>query len=277
MDGQAGVKALPEEPPEPGEEEYLKELLELRPPRPDEETLAAIGEPFDPGLALDRNSAARLVDPEPIEVETGWSVLPDASVQVAVATPMPDLTPEMVDWWFDWHPRRSDRYRAWHPVAHFGNGLVAPKTAQAKPYWGATNQVDEDVGDGRMKVRVEFCAPSEFGFGQDFIDDPVVGTVVCARVGDRLVTHTDMAHVFLRKEQGLLLRSRFWIGERIEPRLPGAPTALKAPFGSLFSRRPVRRLAIPDGMGQGLARHCAEEYANLNRILPGLYARLGQD
>ncbi len=268
------MRALPEAQAEPGEQEYLDELLARPLPALDPATFEAIDSgPFNPALSLDRGEAARLADPAPLEVETGWSVLPDASVQIAVATPMPDLEPEMVDWWFDWHPRRSDRYRVWHPVAHLGNGLVPPARPAARPYWGSTNLVDEDVGDGRMKIRVEFCAPSEFGFGQDFTGDPVVGTVVCARVGDRLVTHTDMAHVFLRQEQGLLLRSRFWIGGRISPRLPGPLARLGAPFGSLLSRRPVRRLAIPSRTGPGLARHCAEEYANLNRTLPGLHER----
>jgi hypothetical protein len=276
MDGPTGVKALPEAQPQPGEAEYLEELLKLRPPDPDEATLEAIREPFDPALALERTDVARLAEPELMEVETGWSVLPDASVQVAVATPMPDLTAQMVDWWFDWHPRRSDRYRAWHPVAHFGNGLVPPRTDQEKPYWGAANLVDEDIGDGRMKIRVEFRAPDEFGFGSDCLDDPAVGTIICARVGDSLVTHTDMAHVFLRKGDGLMLRSRFWIGARIEPRMPGALSGLSGPAGSLMSVRPVRRLAIPGDMGPGLARHCAEEYANLNRILPGLSERFSR-
>ncbi|MCB0857353.1 MAG: hypothetical protein KDB57_04430 [Solirubrobacterales bacterium] len=270
------MKALPEAQPEPGEVEYLEELLKFRPPGPDEAIREAIREPFDPALALGRSDAARLLDPAPMELETGWSVLPDASVQVAVATPMPDLTTQMVDWWFDWHPRRSDRYRAWHPIAHFGNGLVLPRAEQEKPYWGATNLVDEDIGDGRMKVRVEFCAPGEFGFGSDCLDDPAVGTIICASVGDSLVNHTDMAHVFLREDDGLMLRSRFWIGGRIEPRLPGPFSGLEGPAGSLLSRRPVRRLAIPGGMGPGLARHCAEEYANLNRILPGLFERFNR-
>ena len=55
-----------------------------------------------------------------------------------------------------------------------------------------------------------------------------------------------------------------------------ATYALEGPAGSLLSRRPVRRLAIPGGMGPGLARHCAEEYANLNRILPGLHQRFSR-
>jgi hypothetical protein len=33
------------------------------------------------------------------------------------------------------------------------------------------------------------------------------------------------------------------------------------------------RLALPAGLPRALARHCAEEYANLGSLLPELYRR----
>lgn len=268
------MKALREEQARPGEQEYLDGLLERPVAEPAPATAAAIGAgPIDPDEALDLERADRLCDPAPLDVETGWAVLPDRSVKIAVETPMPDLTPEMVEWWFDWHPRRNDRYRAWHPVAHFGNALVPAASPGKKPSWGVTNLVDEDVGDGRMKVRIDFSSPREFGFGDDYLDDPVVGTIICARAGDSRVSHTSMAHVFLREGDGLRLRSHFWIGSRIRPRLPGPLAIAERPLESLASQSLVRGIAIPGAVGPGLARHCAEEYANLNQILPGLFER----
>jgi hypothetical protein len=199
--------------------------------------------------------------------------MPDRSIQIGIETPMPNLTPEMVEWWFDWHPRRNDRYRVWHPTAHFGNGLLPAPAPGPKPSWGAVNFPDEDVGDGRMTIRAEFESPSGFGFAGDHLDDPAVGTIICARVGDRRMSHTDMAHVFLREGEGLRLRSRFWIGLRVRPRLSGPLSAAEGAVQSLVSNRLIRTLAIPDAVGPGLARHCAEEYANLNAALPGLFER----
>lgn len=274
MDGQAFVKMLSEAEPEAGEQEYLDRLLDRPVCRPNERTSAAIESgPFDPALAMALEDCERLCDPEPLEVETGWSYLEDGSLQVAARTPMPALTPEMVDWWFDWHPRRSDRYRVWHPVAHFGNAILPAGSHGNRPSWGAVNLVDEDIGDGRMKARIDFVSPSEFGFRGDHLEDPLVGTIICAKAGSSLLSHTAMAHVFLREADGLVLRSRFWIGGRIRPRLPGPLAVLAGPAESLLSRRPVRRAAIPSTLGPGLTRHCAEEYANLNAILPGLFER----
>jgi hypothetical protein len=259
-----------------GEQEYLAELMRRPIAGPPDEAEAAIAaSPFEPSLAQALADADRLCDPEPLEVETGWTVLPDGSVQVAVATAMPDLTPEMVEWWFDWHPRRSGRYRVWHPSAHIANALVPADPPQAKPSWGTVNLVEEDIGSGPITARIEFLSPSNFGFAGDYPDDATVGTIICARVGDSRVTHTDMAHVFLRDGEGLMLRSRFWIGERIRPRLPGPADFIGEAIEPFLSRRTIRRLAIPAGLGPGLTRHCAEEYSHLNLILPGLFERFG--
>lgn len=42
-----------------------------------------------------------------------------------------------------------------------------------------------------------------------------------------------------------------------------------------LSSRLVRAVAVPEGIGEAVARHGAEEYAQLNEILPGLYQRFG--
>lgn len=271
------TKPLPFEPPAPGEEEYLEKLLGRAVSPPSYETIAAIeASPFDPGLALGRNEADRLCDPSPLPVETGWTRLEDMSVQIAVETPMPELNPEMVEWWFDWHPRRPDRYRVWHPIAHFSNGFVPAEAPAPKPSWGVNNFPDEDVGDGRIRIRAEFCSPRDFGFAGDYLESEDVGTIICARVGDRWIRHTGMAHVFLRDGDGLRLRSRFWIGSRVSPRLPGPISFAEGALESLASRKVVRNLAIPDRVGHGLALHCAEEYAHLNAILPGLFERFSR-
>ena len=276
MDGAAGVKPLPQEQPRPGESEYLKKLLRKPLPKVPAEVVEAIDSgPFDPVYALDRDHADRLCDPAPLAVENGWTRLPDKSVQIGVRTPMPDLTPEMVECWFDWHSRRDDRYRVWHPDAHFRNDFAPADSPGRKPSWGVINYPEEDVGDGRIRIRIRFESPREFGFSDDYLEDPLVGTILCARVGDRWVSHTDMAHVFLREKQGLVLRSRFWIARRVRPQLPQLISFAEGPLESVASRRIVRQLAIPDAVGHTLARHCAEEYTNLNEILPGLYERFG--
>jgi hypothetical protein len=242
---------------------------------PEQETLAAIERgPIDPGQALALESVDRLLDPAPLEHETGWCVLDDGVAYVAVRTEMPSVSGEMVDWWFDWHPRDPLRYRVWHPAAHRYNSLEPASPARAKAHWGTVHHPVEDVGTGVVHARIEFKAPTEMGMSSDALDDPRVASIVCGYVGDdRLhVRHSPMFHVFLREGDGagLVLRSRFWLGAALRPYGPlGGLSELL--LNTLF----VRRHALPNQLPHALATHCAEEYTNLGALLPELYERFG--
>ncbi len=238
-------------------------------------TLAAIeAGPVPAAEALPLARLDRLLDPAPLPVETGWCTLPDGIAYVAVRTTMPAVSGEMVDWWFDWHPREPIRYRIWHPRAHRDNSLEPPPRAGGKAHWGAVHHPVEDVGTGAVHARIAFVPPRELGFSTDALDAPAVATIVCGEVGDdtRHVRHSAMAHVFLREGDGVVLRSHFWLGALLRPYLP-APIA--APMGALLGNRLVRRMALPADLPRALARHCAEEYANLATLLPELYGRFG--
>ncbi|HSS32565.1 MAG TPA: hypothetical protein VLL27_04725 [Solirubrobacterales bacterium] len=243
---------------------------------PEPEVLAAIEQgPVEATAALPLARIDRLPDPAPLAVESGWCWLPDGVGYVAVRTAMPAVSAEMVDWWFDWHPRDPLRYRIWHPLAHSDNAVEPPRQPGAKPHWGAVHHPVEDVGTGTVHARIAFVAPSALGFDGDALDDPNVATIVCAEVGDdrRRMRHTVMAHVFLAAGKGVVLRSHFWLGAAIRPYLP-APLA---DLGTRALNRPaVRRTALPRALPAALARHCAEEYANLTALLPELHERYRQ-
>lgn len=243
---------------------------------PDPALLAAIAAgPVDPGLALPLAQLDRLRDPAPLAVETGWCTLADGVGFVAVRTAMPGVSAAMVDWWFEWHPHDSRRYRLWHPLAHRANAVEAAPVAGAKAHWGTVHHPVEDVGTGTVHARIAFVPPSRLGFADDLLDDPRVGTVVCGWVGDdrRRLRHSVLVHVFLEEGDGLVLRSHFWLGAAIRPYLP-APLA--APAAAVLNRRAVRGLALPRDLAPSLARHCAEEFANLAALLPELHGRFGQ-
>jgi phloretin hydrolase len=245
---------------------YLERPLE----RPARETLAAIEDGSMPvGDALPLHAVDRLLDPAPLARESGWCVLPDGVAYVAVQTRMPNVSSGMIDWWFDWHPRDPLRYRVWHPAAHRDNSLQPPGEPRAKRHWGAVHHPVEDVGTGVVRARIEFRSPTEMGMSTDALGDPRVATIVCGYAGDdRLrVRHTPMFHVFLHDGDGVVLRSRFWLGAALRP---------YGPLGGLGERllntRFVRSRALPSGLPCSLALHCAEEYANLGVLLPKLYA-----
>lgn len=252
-----------------GLEVYLERPM--TPPRA--ETLAAIeAGPIDAAEALALEDLDRLLDPAPLTVETGWCTLADGCGYVAVHTEMPGVTGEMVDWWFDWHPREALRYRIWHPPAHFDNSVEPAREVGAKAHWGTVHHPVEDVGTGVVHARIEFVPPSRIGFGSDALQDERVATIVCGYAGDdsRHVCHTPMCHVFLEDDGGVVLRSRFWLGAALRPYGP-----LGGVGEALINRRSVRERALPRGLPAALATHCAEEYANLGSLLGELYGRFG--
>jgi len=252
---------------------YLEDLLDRPIAAPDPEASAAVAAgPMRPADALGPDGLDRLLDPHPVDVETGWCTLADGVGYVAARTPMPGVTAEMIDWWFDWHPRESIRYRVWHPLAHVANRLEPPPAPREKPHWGAIHHPVEDVGVGVAHARISFMRPTQIGFSTDALDLPEVGTIVGGHVGDdrRRSRHTLMVHVFLNEGGGVVLRSRFWFGALMRPYLPGP---LAAPLVPLMNTRAARTRLLPTDLPRAVAHHCTEEYANLAELLPDLYAR----
>jgi hypothetical protein len=181
----------------------------------------------------------------------------------------------MWDWWFDWHQRESKRYQVWYPGAHFGTSFIPARRSGEKPFWGTSHFPDEDIGMGREIVRIDFKAPTEYGFSRDALDDPRVETIVGGLAGSpsRHMQSSVMAHVFLAHPDGLVLRSRFWLGAALRPYLP---RVVGDALGRLLNR-PIFRQRLPlEQASEKLAHHYAIEYARLAALLPELYDHFGE-
>jgi hypothetical protein len=231
---------------------------------------------IDPLQAQSADDLDVLLDPVELPGECGWCTLPDGCGYVAMRTGMPDVSGEMVDWWFDWHPRDPDRYRVWHPLAHTSNSVELPASPGGKPYWGTVHYPVEDIGLGTVHARIAFHRPEVLGFSPGALERPGIAAIVGGFAGDdrRRMQHTKMVHVFLESNGGVVLRSRFWLGAAIRPY---APAPLAGMVGRVLNRPAVRRRLLPAAAPRALARHCAEEYANLGAILPELYEQFGHD
>ncbi len=246
---------------------------------PDPAVLDAIERgPIDHRQAQAAGDVDVLLDPAELPGECGWCALPDGCGYVAMRTEMAGVSGEMIDWWFDWHPHDPVRYRVWHPLAHESN-RVEPAVSSAvspadKPYWGTVHHPVEDVGLGTVRARIAFQPPEVLGFSAGALDRPEVAAIVCGFAGDdtRRTQHTKMVHVFLRSGDGVVLRSRFWLGSALRPYAPEPFAGLAA---RILNRPAVRRRLIPAEIPRALARHCAEEYANLAALLPELYENYG--
>lgn len=230
--------------------------------------------PIDSRNILPWSDCANLLDPGYLEVENGYCTAPDGTGFVAVRTRMPGVTAEMIDWWFDWHPHDPMRYRIWCPSAHFDITFEPAKKPGAKPFYNTVHRPVEDIGLGKSRIRIEFVDPEEFGFPPGPWPGTTCSTIVCGYAGDdRLkVRHTRMCHFVRDVEDGVKMRSRFWIGGQMSL-YTDSPAA--RPVNRILNSKFVRGIAVPKRAPEALAHHCAQEYANLAAILPDLWRQYG--
>ncbi|MCH5197358.1 MAG: hypothetical protein J1E34_00500 [Oscillospiraceae bacterium] len=202
-----------------------------------------------------------ILSDENLQKDIGYKKLADGSYLVSMICPMQGITPEMIEWWFWWHPQADERYRVWFPNEHYGisyskKNLDYFSQDDYSEFRNNTHYPTERIGKIKMPLRIDFVAPEEFGFSKNIMDKNDIPLIVCGHVGaiKGLVWHTEMAHIFKKTDAGLLLISRFWIGK-----------TLKNPL--------LRKLILTEKTAKGMAEHCCIEYRNLAEILPVLYSQ----
>lgn len=205
-----------------------------------------------------------ILQSETLQREIGYTPLPGGDWLVAMTCPMPDVTPEMLDWWFWWHAQKSERYRVWFPGEHFAVSHAKKDAAYfsadaVPPFRANTHFPVEKIGKLALPLRIDFVTPSAFGFSQKAMAKHGVSRIVCGHVGATygLVRHTEMAHILRQTPDGNVLISRFWIGK-----------TLKNPY--------LRKAILTAQTAQGMAEHCCLEYRRLAQILPLLYEAYAQ-
>ena len=194
-----------------------------------------------------------------LQNEVGYARFPNDSYLVSMTCPMPHVTPEMINWWFWWHPQKSERYRMWYPGEHFGISYAGKDknyfAAESLPPFKENTQYPiERIGKLTLPLSIAFKEPAAFGFSKQTMEENDIPLIVCGHVGafKGLVWHTEMAHIFKQTEDGLMLFSRFWLGERLTNPL-------------------LRKVMLTDKTAEGMAMHCCVEYRNLAELLPKLY------
>ncbi|GGX74942.1 DAPG hydrolase family protein [Streptomyces anandii] len=213
--------------------------------------------------------AGSLLEAEWEPTETGYALLPDGSMRVAVHTPMPEVTPRMWDWWFSWHGDDTRKYKLWHPRAHvFAQWADADLHTGPRAYVGRTSYVDEYLGSRLIRAAINFLPPSALGMDETRLADPREATAICARVGlsNYPLDVGYLLHHIRRTGDGAEMRSRFWIGGRhVAPRTRIRALAHPPPS-------PVLRAAsMTAADATALLIHCAQEMAHLAALLPALH------
>ncbi len=221
-------------------------------------------------LFPDVTQAPLLLEPGYWDMETGYGLGPDGSVQVFALTQMPGVTPAMWDWWFAWHGSEAQRYKLWHPKAHV-HVAWADGRADLNHYVGRVSHVVEYVGPTRLDLTIRFVPPALLGLDESRLR--AQGEVaICARGG---IAGTPMEtgwliHHLRPVAGGCEMRSRFWLGGR-HVRARGSQGRL----GAWLGRIAAHFNPLSSGQGAELLVHCAQEMSHLAMILPALYAEFG--
>lgn len=204
------------------------------------------------------------------EAETGYYDFKDGTAYVASYKFLPGVTGEMLDWWFAWHGLDPFRYTIWNPEDHCGleitdevrELLKNPEISNKEKIYQMTHIVSEDVGSGVAQIPLNFDRPWDIGFDRERFES-MKGTIICSadrkEIGLENGMGLIMAHVGLEKPEGLVLRTRFWLGFAIDENM-----------------QPLK--VVKDGMTAcpidpyKLLCHDIREFSNLGSFLPSLYA-----
>jgi hypothetical protein len=210
-----------------------------------------------------------------LNYENGFFHFEDKSAYAAVLTKMPKVSIEMIDWWFWWHAKEPLRYKIWYPEMHFDISSDfgeyyhdEPKTYRERLHL-SKHFVTEDIGTGKEKIVINFMPPKKFGFNKNKLKNENEETIICAKVGDlkKRVWHTKMCHAVRKVEEGVEMRSRFWMANKVER----MDKFGKEILNSILNKSFIKKKLLPNKLGKYMFHHCSQEYNNLKDILPEIY------
>ncbi len=217
--------------------------------------------------ALSIHDRAKLQEPGTYPEKTGYYPLKEGGLLVAGNIPMPEVTAEMLNWWFAWHGLEPLRYAIWDPEDHYDVKIneegrkraLDPKIPMAQKNWGATHTVRESVGGPPDEIVIMFTEPEKMGF-----DPHKLGTAGCEFMvtANALMGSAKVPVVMVetaKKIEGIMtFQARFWVGYHI---VDGKVKYLLPP-----------EVVLPEEVAMGLVGHNLKEFTHLGKILPSVYA-----
>lgn len=216
---------------------------------------------FMDALPIERRM--ELFSPGYQKVETGYCVMEDGTGYLANLTKMPGVTPEMFEWWFAWHALEDMRYRIWDPEDHFyarqqnPEKVLNPNVPMREKTWGTTHVVMEDVGLGASDLTLKFFYPQEFGYDESRVGTKECATMFSAMGHSPVAVSTIMTHFVRETTEGIELRTRFWIGYKLDN-------------GNVIKVIPDG-IQVPVEVVRCLFTHGIKEFGHLSTILPLVY------
>ncbi len=222
--------------------------------------------------ALEPADRRRMLEAGSAPEKMGFYPLKEGGLLVAGNVPMPDVTGDMLYWWFAWHGLEPLRYAIWDPEDHFDVQINEEGRLRAldssvpmeEKTWGATHTVQEAIGGPPDEIVIMFQDPKTMGF-----DLSKVGPgkdcefLVCANALMGAMKVPVIMIECLKNEGGKkFFQARFWVGYHV---IDGEARCL-APVTQIIPEQEYSMIA------KGLLAHNIKEFTNLGKILPQVYA-----
>ncbi|KPZ73426.1 hypothetical protein AN944_00010 [Shewanella sp. P1-14-1] len=217
---------------------------------------------FNPWTAS--NKSSKVLSDTYTSLETGTERKANGIYEVRALTRMPNVSAEMVRWWFADYLQTTEQYKRWHPNAHVWMDWENKVPGEVI---GASHLVHEYLGTTLHKLRIQFVDPKEILDDYEPRNDRFV---ICARAGllEKPLNATHMCHVVQNTEYGAQMRSAFWMGYVEKRDGNDTVTSIESVLGNTAL---ARMFLISKQDSIDLMTHAIEEMNVLANFLPDLY------
>ncbi|HNZ64545.1 MAG TPA: hypothetical protein PKJ10_01805 [Smithella sp.] len=258
----------PEEKALPYSGYYFKDMAKI----PQEDLDRVNRGPIDPALALPIAERSRLMEPGDLPAETGYCLMPDGSGFAATKVFMPDVTTEMIDWWFNWHPLVGLRYAIWCPVAHKSISALTPEAhldssgvdLHVRNIGKIHYPVEGFNLTGAQKIEIAFKLVRQMGLDETVFKSGSMSTYAAASVTNvfpRMPINI-IFHAIREVPGGIEYRSRYWLTYMFDRK------------GNVVQSMFPRPKSLVLAFARNNCIHSLMEYNHLASILPLLYREM---
>lgn len=213
--------------------------------------------------------------------EDGWCHYDDGTGYVASRTHFPGVTADMISWWFWWHSVSGERYSLWHPWAHedaastFADKFDDRSLNNSQKLVGSIHHIKEIIGHSEQSIDIHWQRPSYFKLDESKFAQ---NGIVASACGEILIQGTplkavDMIHLWYQTDSGLELRSRYFLANNLQLRIPVLGKLL--PVDQVVNALGVKNFIVGRDLAHEQFYHDSQEMTHLASILPDLYEEFG--
>lgn len=196
----------------------------------------------------------------------------------------PDVTVEMMQWWFTWHVQEKERYSLWFPHAHIENMVAYPERiadpalSYEEKLYGNPNHITEYIGSTLLDAVIHFTNPVELGLDKALLEKQ--GLTFSASgwahsYGSPDLPISVMLHIGRDVKGGFELYTCYFSGaHKIISQYSGIPGGSEKALAGMRASG-VSREILEDAAYE-MALHDITEFTHLGSILPALYAEFGK-